>query len=122
MAHQGQAADYYNNNYPQQNMGGVPYEQTGYQSYPPPSTAPPPQQYQYQQQHQQQPYQPEPKYNQQPPTYGQNFAPPQDNKQTFQETFKIEKPKYNDIWAGLLVSNQTGVMSSAGASWIMNRD
>lgn len=112
MAHQGQAADYYNNNYQHQNMGGVPYEQTGYQSYPPPSTAPPPQQPQYQQQQPYQDQQPnEPKYSQQPPTYGQNFTPPRDNKQTFQETFKIQKPKYNDIWAGLLVSNKKHVYS-----------
>lgn len=104
MAYQGQAAGYYNNS--GHNMGGAPYEQTGYQPYPPPSTAPPPQQYQ---QYQQQPYQQqqphEPKYNQQPPTYGQNFVP-LDDKQTFQETFKIEKPKFNDVWAGLLVSTE----------------
>lgn len=115
MAYQGQAAGYYNNN--NQNMGGAPYEHTGYQSYPPPSTAPPHHQNQgYQQQpYQQQPYQQpeqqpnEPKYNQQPPTYGQNFVPLQDDKQTFQETFKIEKPKYNDLWAGLLVSTERRV-------------
>ncbi|OAL47885.1 DUF580-domain-containing protein [Pyrenochaeta sp. DS3sAY3a] len=55
---------------------------------------------------------------QQPPQYGQNFAPPQgppppqqgygqqghgDNKQSFEQTFKISKPKYNDLWAGLLL-------------------
>lgn len=55
---------------------------------------------------------------QQPPQYGQNFAhsqgppPPQqgygqqghgDNKQSFEQTFKIGKPKYNDLWAGILL-------------------
>lgn len=28
---------------------------------------------------------------------------PQDNKQSFEQTFKIEKPKLNDLWAGILV-------------------
>lgn len=115
MAHQGQASDYYNNN--NIDLGSAPYSQIGYQSHPPPSHAPPPHNnQQYQQQYEQpyqQPYQQQqpndaPKYNQQPPTYGQNFVPPQDNKQSFQETFKIPKPKYNDIWAGLLVSTNPG--------------
>ncbi|OAL39219.1 hypothetical protein AYO20_01537 [Fonsecaea nubica] len=94
MAHQGQAADYYN-----QTMGGTPYQQQNYQQYPPPNNAPP--------QHYpppQQPYQPqEPKYGVAPPTYGDNFIPPQDDKQTFQQTFKIPKPKFHDVWAGLLL-------------------
>ena len=108
MAHQGQAADYYN-----QPMGGAPYEQQqGYQQHPPPNGPPqgyqqpypPPQQQSYPPP-QQQPYPPQdPKYTVQPPTYGENFVPPQDNKQSFQETFKIKKPKFNDLWAGLLVS------------------
>ncbi|OAP55396.1 hypothetical protein AYL99_10369 [Fonsecaea erecta] len=94
MAHQGQAADYYN-----QNMGGAPYQQLNYQQYPPPNTAP-----QQPYHTPQQPYQPqEPKYSTAPPTYGDNFVAPQDDKQTFQETFKIQKPKYNDLWAGLLL-------------------
>ena len=57
---------------------------------------------------------PEPKYQQSPPTYGQNYQnpnpvgvgpPPQPSggKQTFDQAFKLEKPKYNDIWAGILV-------------------
>lgn len=55
-------------------------------------------------------------YGQQPPQYGQNYAPPpqgpppmqqqngyqQDNKQSFEQAFKLDKPKYNDWWAGLL--------------------
>jgi ABC-type Fe3+ transport system permease subunit len=88
MAHQGQAADYYNG-------GGAPVQQ--------PQDA-------Y--------YQGQPKYPQQPPQYGQNYAPPQGappqhqngyqqdgygaDSKTFDQQFKIEKPKYHDWWAGLL--------------------
>jgi hypothetical protein len=45
-------------------------------------------------------------YPQQPPEYHQqqHYAPPMsDNKQTFEQTFKIVKPKWNDLWAGILV-------------------
>ena len=54
----------------------------------------------------------ESKYQQPPPNYGQNYnagPPPQapmggaDGKQTFEQAFKLDKPKYNDIWAGILV-------------------
>ena len=50
----------------------------------------------------------EPKYPQQPPSYGQNYGPPTSvpaggEKTTFEQTFKLQKPKYNDIWAGILV-------------------
>jgi hypothetical protein len=38
-----------------------------------------------------------------PPTYGATFVPPQTNKQDFQQTFKVTKPKWNDLWAGILV-------------------
>lgn len=38
-----------------------------------------------------------------PPTYGQDFHMPTDNKQSFEQTFKVEKPKLNDLWAGILV-------------------
>lgn len=54
------------------------------------------------------------KPSQPPPTYGQNFVPPQDSKQTFHQTFKIEKPKYNDLWAGLLVRELAGAL---GVLW-----
>ena len=55
--------------------------------------------------------QPKMQYQQAPPNYGQNYnsgPPPQpqmngDGKQTFDQTFKIDKPKYNDLWAGILV-------------------
>lgn len=38
-----------------------------------------------------------------PPPY--SFNPPQahDEKYSFNDAFKLEKPKYNDWWAGLLV-------------------
>lgn len=54
-------------------------------------------------------------YQQQPPTYGQNYQntgpPPMgmtDGKPTFDQTFKLDKPKYNDLWAGILV--RSGVL------------
>ena len=61
-------------------------------------------------------------YGQQPPQYGNNYAPPQGppppqhpqqqngytemnygEKPNFEQAFKIERPKYNDWWAGLLL-------------------
>jgi hypothetical protein len=59
-----------------------------------------------QQHYQQQDYQQQ-NYQHAPPQYGQNFNPrPEmngyDNKPTFEQAFKIDKPKYNDWWAGLL--------------------
>jgi hypothetical protein len=93
MAHQGQSADYYNNtSAPQQPQDAY------YQGQP--------------QQYGQQP----PQYNQ---NFGQNYAPPtgpppaqqqngyqQDgyggDSKTFEQQFKLDKPKYNDLWAGLL--------------------
>lgn len=84
MAQRGEAADYY--------TGGAPPQQ--------PQGA-------Y--------YQGQPYGQQQPPQYDQNYAPPPqgpppmqqqngygDNKQSFEQTFKLDKPKYNDWWAGLL--------------------
>lgn len=86
MANRGEAADYYN---------GAPARDNYHQMQEP----------QYGQ------------YNQQPPQYGQNYAPPQapppngvqigqpnyGEKQSFEQTFAIQKPKYNDWWAGVLV-------------------
>lgn len=48
------------------------------------------------------------KTGQAPPGYDQNFPnsgerPSVDGKQTFEQAFKLEKPKYNDLWAGILV-------------------
>ncbi|OAL03599.1 DUF580-domain-containing protein [Phaeosphaeriaceae sp. SRC1lsM3a] len=102
MASQGQAADYYSGA-PQQPQGAY-YPIQGQQ----------PQQQQY---------------SQPPPNYGQNYGPPQgpppshgapppqgpppqqfnyqqngygDDSKTFEQQFKLEKPKYNDWWAGAL--------------------
>jgi hypothetical protein len=86
MAQRGEASDYYTGGAPQQPQGAY------YQGQP---------------------------YGQQPPQYGQNdYAPPPeppmqqhngsqqniygDSKQSFEQTFKIDKPKFNDWWAGLL--------------------
>ncbi|KAG9571103.1 DUF580-domain-containing protein, partial [Aureobasidium melanogenum] len=62
---------------------------------------------QYHQQNYQEPYQNGQGYSQPPPNYGQNFNPRPDmngydNKPTFEQAFKIDKPKWNDWWAGLL--------------------
>ena len=51
---------------------------------------------------------PQPSYQQPPPNYGQPLqtgGPPvqRDGKQTFSEAFKLDKPRYNDLWAGILV-------------------
>ncbi|KAF4308216.1 putative protein pns1 protein [Botryosphaeria dothidea] len=60
------------------------------------------------------PYQPPPdaqkQYSQPPPNYGQNYPPPDGappngtygEKPTFEQTFKLDKPKWNDLWAGIL--------------------
>lgn len=61
-------------------------------------------------------------YSQQPPQYGSNYPPPQGpsppqhpeqqhgyaqmnygEKPSFDQAFKLERPKYNDLWAGLLL-------------------
>lgn len=44
-------------------------------------------------------------YSQPPPNYNPNGAQGKaftEGKQTFDETFKLERPKYNDLWAGIL--------------------
>lgn len=76
------------------------------QGYPPPQGYPP-QDYSQQQQYPPQGYGPPPPQDQQ---YGYSQAPPPppDNggygneKVPFEQAFKIEQPKYNDIWAGIL--------------------
>ena len=44
---------------------------------------------------------------QQPPEYGQNHGPNGQavygEKPTFEQAFTIERPKWNDLWAGMLV-------------------
>ncbi|KAF2125083.1 DUF580-domain-containing protein [Dothidotthia symphoricarpi CBS 119687] len=81
MAHQGEAANYYANDTRQQDVP-LTYQQDPAQAqygqnYAPPQGPPPQQQNGYAQQN-----------------YG--------DKPSFDQTFKIEKPKFNDLWAGLL--------------------
>jgi hypothetical protein len=54
----------------------------------------------------------QPRYAQAPPQYGNNYGnnnyvspsyEPQGEKQDFNQAFKLDKPKWNDWWAGLLV-------------------
>lgn len=87
----GQAASYYD---PNQGFGsqGQPY------AYNPHGTNGPNGSYQQPQPRPQQPV-PETKPAA-PPPYPDNPPP----YTTFDEAFKIDRPKYNDIWAGLLVS------------------
>ena len=50
---------------------------------------------------------PQTQYSQAPPNYNQQspgHSPLINEKQSFEQTFKLEKPKYNDLWAGILVS------------------
>ena len=92
MANQGEASQYYggNNGYqmnqpPPQQQGygyGAPQQQNGYGPPPP------------QQQHYGGGGMPP------PPNYGQQYNG--DQKPQFEEAFKIEKPKWNDLWAGIL--------------------
>lgn len=84
----GQAASYYN---PNQGFDPQGQPANGYNNYNNGYT---------QQQGNYQPPVAEPKP---PPPYPENAPPPQSG-QTFNEAFKIEKPKYNDIWAGILVN------------------
>ena len=47
-----------------------------------------------------------PQYQQEPPSYGDNYqnaGATSDGKQTFDQAFKLDRPKYNDLWAGILV-------------------
>lgn len=48
------------------------------------------------------PQQPGPEAKPGPPEYPDHPPPPYS---TFDEAFKIERPKWNDIWAGLLVGD-----------------
>ncbi len=89
MAHQGAADSYYNNGsaqpplQPQMQYPPQGYNSNGYQEGP------------------------DSRYQQPPPTYGQNYqnaGPPlTDGKQTFDQAFKLDRPKWNDLWAGILV-------------------
>ena len=67
-----------------------------------------------------------------PPNYGQDYqnnAPPApmhggDGKQTFEQAFKLDRPKYNDLWAGILVNTPPILISRiepiTGQSLTMN--
>ncbi|CAG8335990.1 unnamed protein product [Penicillium nalgiovense] len=107
----GQAASYYNEglpqgrpqpnyeNYQQPNAPPAPYPQPNYPqpNYPQPN---------YQQPNYQQPSYQQPTYQQPPPEpkpapqYYQNVP---ESGYNFDQAFKIEKPKWNDLWAGLLL-------------------
>jgi len=44
-------------------------------------------------------------YDQKPPGYGQSLGPQnysQNEKPTFDQAFKVEKPRWNDLWAAAL--------------------
>jgi hypothetical protein len=76
------------------------YYAEGQQQYQQPTYPPPIQQ---SQQQQYAPLQPQQPYPQQPPKYG--GQPVQSNgneKLGFEQTFKLEKPRYNDLWAAIL--------------------
>lgn len=78
------AADSYYTGQPQQQYGQQQYGQQQYNQQPYGQS--PPQQQQYGMQN--------------PPPYSQNFG---GEKPTFQQAFKIERPKWNDVWAGVLM-------------------
>ncbi|KAH7314220.1 protein PNS1 [Rhexocercosporidium sp. MPI-PUGE-AT-0058] len=88
----GQPGQYQGGQYQQQPQGQYQQQPQGqYQQQP------------YQQQQQQGP--PPQQYPQQPPNYGNNMPPqnaPNGKLSGFEQTFKLDKPKYNDIWAALL--------------------
>lgn len=89
----GEAAGYYGQ-LPDGGQGG--YGPGPQMQYAQPPYPPPPQQ---QQQHQQKaPYDPN-----QPPPYGYQAPQPGAGPYTFDQAFKVEKPKWNDLWAGILV-------------------
>lgn len=96
MANQGESNGYYNMNESAK--------------YAPPQGQPPNgQQQQYEQYQQNQAnYNGQQQYSQAPPQYAQQTGPNHDafaggEKPTFQQAFKIDKPKFNDWWAGFLL-------------------
>lgn len=91
---QQQQGNYQQGNYQQQQQQG--YQQNAYPPQPPQNS------YQQPQNASQQP--PQNGYQQPPPENG--FAPQQysgDEKGAFEQQFKVQKPKWNDLWAGILV-------------------
>lgn len=87
----GEAASYYNNG------GAGAKDNGGYQMQAPQQA------YRGQQQHPQygQPQYGGQQYMPPPPAYGQNYGGQE--KPTFDQAFKLEKPKWNDLWAGALL-------------------
>lgn len=86
----GQAQGYYNG---QQQYNNAP-PQKQYQQY---EQGPPPQQFQQQQYQQYDNGGPGPQEQMpNPPSYGQNYSSP-DGKAGFEQTFKVERPKWNDV-------------------------
>lgn len=101
MAGPGAAADYYQNDgmgMPADNRGygyngNAQYGmQNGQPEYKPPQDGPPPPQY--------------------GGNYNQNYAQtgagqmPYSEKPTFDQAFKLDRPRWNDLWAGILVCEQ----------------
>jgi hypothetical protein len=65
---------------------------------------------------------PQSNHPQVPPNYAQNVQNVQDGgdlhggfqKQSFEQTFKLDKPKYNDLWAGILVGLHQNLHAEQG--------
>jgi hypothetical protein len=102
----GAADDYYQGDAPGRPPQQQQYQQPQQSQYQPPPgppqnyNQPPPQNYNQappQDYNDQQKYNAPPEYGYQPPNYDPNGG-----KLGFNETFKIEKPKWNDLWAGIL--------------------
>lgn len=108
----GQAASYYNNEgfaHPQSQQSAYGYN-NGQANYQP--------NYQGQPQYQQNFQQPQPNYQQPaeakpPPEYQPNQQNVPQSGYSFDQAFKIEKPKWNDLWAGLLVRFLRNTMKQA---------
>ena len=86
-------------------MANWQQQQQQWEGQPPPSK--PPQEY-YNQGQDQNGYE---QYGQ-PPAYSYNPPKESDPNYTFNQAFKIEKPKYNDVWAGILVRIASRAASS----------
>jgi hypothetical protein len=100
----GESDSYYD---PRQGTGNYNYQQQQPNQY----------QQQYQQQYQYQQPPPLPPQPQQYPPQNQGVANGGyggesgcDEKHTFEQTFQIEKPKWNDLWAGALVCLPLGCL------------
>jgi hypothetical protein len=117
--HGGAAGSYYQQS--QQDMG-MQYQQPQYppqgQQYQAPN-GPPPQQYQQQQYppQQQQHNAPPPQQYAPPPQDGKQGGQAQYGNQSFAQSFKLDKPKFNDIWAAILfILTFAGFVAVSGLS------